>query len=256
MLQTLSLLVHAESKAGKSTLGATCPPPMLIFDAEGSTKFIPIRKVEWNPIQGPPPVWDGTWDACLVIVRDFNVLLMAYQWLVAGQHNFRSLVMDSISEIQRKLKTTLVGTEQMKMQDWGELLTKMDSLIRGFRDLTLHQTNPIQVAMFIAETRLGGKGKYEPYMQGQISIALPYWMDLVGYLNVVPWIDTTTGQQFVDHRNEPAFRRELIVGPSTQYLTGERVQGRLPNTIENPNVWSMLLQVYPELNTQAQGAPT
>jgi hypothetical protein len=251
MLETLSILVHADSKVGKSTLGATCPAPVLILDAEGSTKFLPVAKIEWDPTQYAPPVYDGTWTHCIVVVRDFETLRVTFQWLIHGQHQFRSIVMDSISEMQRKLKTAIVGTEQMKMQEWGELLTKMDGLIRGYRDLTLHPTNPIQVAMFIAETR-ETNGKWRPYMQGQISVALPYWMDLVGYLFVadVPQPDQSVVRQ-----------RQLLIAPHPQYEAGERVQGRLPDVIAEPNIAAILQAVYPApVNTQTEipmeGTPT
>lgn len=240
MFETLSILVHSDAKTGKSTLGGTCPPPMLIIDAEGSTKFLPLRMVEWTPEQGPPPVYDDTWDACIVVVRNFDTLRVAFQWLVSGQHQFRSIVLDSISEIQRKLKKQIAGTEAMVMQSWGELLTKMDDLIRGFRDLNLHPTNPVQVVMFIAETR-ETNGKWRPYLQGQIAIALPYLVDIVGHLRVehVLAADQVT---LVD-------QRQLLISPHPQYEAGERVQGRLPGLIAEPNITSMLLTVFPNLNT-------
>lgn len=245
MLETLSLLVHADAKVGKSTLGATAPVPMLILDAEGSTKFLPIRKVEWSPQQGPPPTWDGTWDACIVIVREYETMQLAYQWLVYGQHNFRSVVLDSISEVQRRLKNALVGTAAMQMQNWGDLLVKMDALIRGFRDLTQHPTNPIQVAVFIAETR-ETLGKWKPYLQGQIAVMLPYWVDVVGYLYAQPWFDGT-GQPLLDEFGQQRLRRHLLVAPHPQFEAGERVQGRLRHVVDDPNITNILLQVYPNL---------
>lgn len=241
MSDSLSILIHADSKAGKSTLGSTCPQPVLLLDAEGSTKFLPVLKTSWDPLQGPPPAYDGTWTHCVVVIRDFNTILMAYQWLVSYPHHFRSIVLDSISELQRQLKTALVGTEAMQMQAWGELLTKMDNLIRGYRDLTLHPTNPLAVVMFIAETRESKAGKWIPYMQGQISISLPYWMDIVGHLRVATVMAAdgqTTTQQ-----------RQLLIGPDPLYETGERVQGRLPHLIAEPNIWTMYLTVFPHLNT-------
>lgn len=256
ILETLSLLVHADSKAGKSTLGATCPKPVLILDAEGSTKFIPIRKVVWDPTQGPPPLCDGTWDACIVVVRDFETMRMVYQWLMFGQHNFRSLVLDSISEVQRKLKQALVGTEAMKIADWGRLLDNMDFLIRGYRDLTQHPTNPVQVAMFIAETRQVN-GKWKPYMQGQITVGLPYWVDIVGFLFAEPWFDPT-GQPYLDERGQQRLLRRLLTVTHPLYEAGERVQGRLPHIVDDPNVEQMLYAVYPHLlqpqQTYYQGA--
>ena len=240
MIETLSFLVHANSKVGKTTLAATSPVPILALDAEGGWKFINARMIQWDPIQGPPPMWDGTWDVCHVLVRSWDTLGYAYQWLATGQHNFRSLVIDSITEIQRRLKENLVGTEAMRMQDWGVLLAKMDGLIRGFRDLTLHPTNPIQVVVFIAETKDNGKGKMIPSMQGQIGNALPYWMDVVGYL----WaqdVPNAAGQM------DGTKVRRLLVSPSDQFEAGERVQGRLPSVIDYPNVTRMLLDVYPSL---------
>lgn len=241
MLDTLSLLVHADAKVGKSTLGATCPPPILILDAEGSTKFLPMRKIEWDPTLGAPPIYDGTWDACIVVVRNFNTMGLAFQWLVSGQHHFKSIVLDSISEIQRKLKKQITGTEQMQMQGWGELLMRMDDLIRGFRDLTLHPTNPVQVAMFIAETRESA-GKYRPYLQGQMSISLPYLVDLVGALVVVD-VPTLDGLG-------AAPQRQLIITPNAKYEAGERVQGRLPPVIAEPNITAMFYAVFPHLYPQ------
>lgn len=249
MIETLSLLVHADAKVGKSTLGSTCPVPILALDAEGSWKFIPARMISWNPLKAPPPIWDGTWDVCIVNVRDWQTVQYVYQWLQTGQHNFRSLVVDSISEIQRRCKANLVGTEAMKMQDWGVLLNVMDAVIRGLRDLTLHPTNPMQVVMFIAETRQNNSnGKWVPYMQGQISISLPYWMDILGYLYV---------DQLLDSNNQPLRKvRRLLITPNNQFEAGERVQGRLGEVVDEPNVTRMLIQVYPSLQQQVAAANT
>lgn len=240
MQETLSLLVHADSKVGKTTLAATSPPPLLILDAEGGSKFLPIRKVQWDPRAGAPPLHDGTWDACVVIVRDFDTIRQAYQWLQSGQHHFRSLVVDSITEVQRRAKQNIAGSETMEgYKKWGDLLTLMDVIIRGFRDLTLHPTNPIQVVVFIAETRLSQSGKWRPYMQGQIDIALPYWVDVIGYLYV---------DHALDVNGQPTQEvRKLLVSPNEQFEAGERVQGRLRGAIEAPNVTAMLHAVYPHL---------
>lgn len=239
MLETLSILVHANSKVGKTTLASTAPKPMLILDAEGGSKFLPGRKIQWDPMVSGPPAYDGTWDICVVVVRDFDTMRRCYDWLQHGGHNFKSLSIDSISEVQRRCKANLVGTEQMKMQEWGQLLTIMDSIIRGFRDLTLHPTCPIQVVIFIAETRENSKGKWIPYMQGQITIALPYWMDIVGYLFVqeVPTEDPLNPVRSI---------RRLLISPHPEYEAGERVQGRLGSVVDEPNITNMLATVYPQ----------
>ena len=235
--QVLSLLVHAGSKVGKTTLASTAPKPILLLDAEGGSKFLPHSKTYWDPLTGPPPNWDGSWEICVVIVRQFDTLAHVYQWLVMHPHHFRSLCIDSITEVQRRCKEQLVGTSDMKQQNWGTLLTKMEQLIRQFRDLTLHPSNPLSAAVFIAETRQTN-GKWIPYMQGQIATSLPYLMDVIGYLYVSDVPDEY--DPLVVHKE-----RQLLVVPHPQFEAGERVQGRLGDVVRQPDVSSMLTTVYP-----------
>lgn len=256
MIESLSILIHAHSKVGKTTLAATSPPPVLILDAEGGSKFLrraealtamygrPINMTQWDPATGGPPLYDGTWDVCVVTINAWQTVTQVYQWLLQANHHFRSLVVDSITEIQRRCKQNLTGQEQMKIQDWGALLMQMDAVIRGLRDLTLHPTHPLAVVVFIAETRQAANGgKWRPYMQGQIEVALPYWMDVVGYL----YIDQTpdaNGQM-------TGTVRRLLVTQHPLYEAGERVQGALGQWVDNPNISQMYNTIFA---TSEQGA--
>jgi hypothetical protein len=150
--ERLSILVHGGSKLGKSTLTGTAPKPVLVLDAEGSWRFIPVRKVYWDPTQGGPPECDGTWDACIVSVREWGTVTLVYQWLSQYVTCFTSVVIDSITELQRRCKHNLKGSEAMKIADWGTLLSQMDGTIRGFRDLTLIPQLNVRCVVFVAET--------------------------------------------------------------------------------------------------------
>lgn len=244
MIQTLSILVHANSKVGKSTLSATSPAPILVLDAEGGWKFMNVRMVGWDPQAGPPPRYDGTWDACIVNIREWGTVISVYQWLLQAEHDFASLVVDSITEIQRRCKANLKGTSAMQIQDWGMLLTEMDTIIRGLRDLTLHPVRPLRVVVFVAETRQYN-GRWKPAMQGQIVDALPYWCDIVGYL-------------FVENANDANGQaaipvRKLLISPHALFEAGERVQGRLGDVVENPNIFEMYMRVFPQTETTTEG---
>lgn len=221
---------------------------MLDADAGGS-KFIAARKTYWDPLVGPPPVCDGTWDMCVVQVINWQTVLSAYAWLAAGQCCFTSVVIDSITEIQRKCKDNLVGTEQMKIADWGTLLTQMDRVIRDYRDLTLIPQTNVRVAVFIAETRMNKAGKYVPTMQGQIADSLAYRVDICGYLYV---------ERTVDANGQPngGLMRRLLITPNDMFEAGERVQGRLGTVVDDPRIDAMMPIIYPELNNQQQGAVT
>jgi hypothetical protein len=217
--QRISILVHAASKAGKSTLTATAPKPVLVLDAEGSWRFIPVRKRYWVPTD-PPPVWDGTWDTCIVSVRDWDTVLQVYNWMITYELPFISVIVDSVTEIQRRCKQNLKGTDAMKIQDWGVLLTLMDNVIRGFRDLTLIPWSNVRCVAFVAETKQREDKMWAPHMQGAIATSMPYWVDIIGYL--YPDFD-------LDGNGQPTVEvRRLLIGPNAQFVSGERVQGRLP----------------------------
>lgn len=257
MPEPLSLLVHADSKVGKTTLAATAPLPIIALDAEGGWSFMgnspfltatygrPLRIIHWDPCTGPPPRYDGTWEICVALIQTWNALQCAFNWLVQGAHDFKSLIVDSISELQRRCKANIVApTEAMQQQHWGQLLMLMDTVIRGLRDMKDDPRNSIEVVVFIAETR-STDGKWKPYMQGQISVALPYWVDVVGYLYV---------DQELDANGVPSRKvRKLLITPHPMYEAGERVQGVLGDIVTEPNVTLMLHTIYH--HTNGQGAP-
>lgn len=233
-VEVLSLLVHAAAKVGKSTLSSTAPPPVLVLDAEGSWRFIKVRKTYWDPMTQPIPRWDGTWDACIVTITQWQQVLQVYRHLTQVPHDFVSVVIDSITEIQRRLKANLKGTEAMQIQDWGQLLTQMDSVIRSYRDLTL-LPGPVRCVTMIAETRQD-KGKWSPYMQGQIGVSLPYLVDICAYL----YVDMAP-----DENGQPTKKvRKLWIGTHPQFETGERVQGTLGDVVSEPNITEMMKTIF------------
>lgn len=242
----LSILVHAAAKAGKSTLTSTAPFPILVLDAEGSWRFIkesghrsgiPLRKTYWDPMQGPPPRHDGTWDACMVSIHRWDQLVAVLQWLTQAEHDFTSLVVDSISEAQRRLKQNIKADSILDdYRQWGALLAKMDTLIRGYRDLVMIPGTPLRCVVFVAETRFTNN-MWRPYLQGQIGNQLPYWVDIVGYL----YADKEGDENGANTRRV----NRLLIGPSETFETGERVQGTLPNIITDPRIDRMMETVFP-----------
>jgi hypothetical protein len=254
--QSLALLIHGQSKVGKTTCAATAPGKKLVLDAEGGWKWIagspdpnrktkehpngePYRRKTWDP-SGPPPEDDGTWDFCVVNVQRWKTIPDVYRWLTQTNHPFDSFIMDSVTEIQRRCRQNIVGTEAMQMQQWGELLNQMEGVIRGYRDLANDPFNRITTTVFIAESKEAGKNqKIRPSMQGQIINSLPYWMDVVGYLYPEKTLDEN-GQP-----NGPEVRR-LIVSQNDDVEAGQRVQGRLGMVVDRPNITKMMKKIYPD----------
>lgn len=221
----ISFLLHGPSKAGKSYLADTAPGPRLFLDAEGGTRFLRSKKTFWDPLQ-PPPEYDGSWETCITYIRDFGSLSHAYAWLATGKHPFRSVVIDSISEAQQRCVDAIAGTDQMRIQDYGELYRKMSQLVRQYRDLLVHPTNPIESVVLVAMTKQGQDGKFYPYVQGQLATALPYFIDTICFLKA-------------QISEEGEFTNFLLTKPHIMYECGDRC-GVFPQIITNPRIDQMV----------------
>lgn len=247
--QCLSMLVHGPSKVGKSTTAATSPGYKLHIDMENGTKFIPgspnpnkdgktIKAVRWKNFKQAPPKNDNDYDMCIAQVRSWGELKDLYKWLPNNNHDFNSIILDSITQIQTICKENLVGDEQMKIQSWGLLLNQMDTLIKDFRDLPL-RCESLESILFIAESEeQQATGKQIPSMQGKIRTRLPYMVDITGYMNLATEED----------ENGQATKKavKLLVAQHDRYEAGNRVQGRIPDLITNPNITTIMQKVYPE----------
>ena len=237
MHKSVSMIVHGHAKVGKSSFAYTAPTPILGIDAEGGSKFIKARKIPWDPRQGPPPEHDGTWDICVVEMRDYSTMDQVYQWLASGKHPFKSVVLDSISEIQQRAVDAIAGSDQMKTQDWGELLRKMSKLVRNFRDLTTHPTNPISAVVVVAMTK-ENNGKQAPWLQGSLGTTIPYYFDIISYM-------------FAQKTDEGAIVRRLLIDSHPEYEAGDRTGlCHVTPILDNPNVTEMIDAIYENIGEQ------
>jgi hypothetical protein len=239
--RSLTIMVYGESKVGKSSFAVTAPYPRLMLDVEGGHRFLPINVKYWDPMTEEPPLADGTWDTVVVQVREYDVVMKTFQWLQSGKHQFKSLIIDSISELQVKCMDNIAGTEQMKMQQWGELLRHMGALLRDLRDLTMHPTQPLEAVVLTAMARKGQDGVYRPYLQGQLAIQAPYFYDILGAI-------TVETEPNPDPMQGPLKVRRMYVERTPEWEAGERVQGRLGKIVQQGDlgVERMLDMVFGE----------
>ena len=132
MTETLCMLVHGDPGTGKSWLGQSTPTPRLVLDAEGGSRTpwravngqgVRQKMVTWDPTKEDPPK-AGDWETCHVAVRDFTDVQKAYDWLLTGRHPFKSVVLDSLTEIQKRCKDSISGTDTPSEREWGLLLIR------------------------------------------------------------------------------------------------------------------------------------
>lgn len=185
-LRPLTIIVHGDWGSGKSWLAQTGPTPRLVLDAEGGSDFTFGRKVLWEDPRQAPPKPDGQWDTCIVRIRGLEDMRQACSWLIRGKHGFESVVVDSLSEIQKRIVDEVSGAEKMEWDDWGVLFRKSEALIRQMRDLKYNVVKPVSCIVFVAGTAERGQEevKLMPYVQGQLSKTLAGFVDIVGMLRL------------------------------------------------------------------------
>ena len=235
--RALSILLHGDTKVGKSTMANTAPAPRCLIDVEAAYRFLPGSKVFWNPMVEAPPAYDGTWETCVVKTLDYSTFNAAFTWIKSGQHPFRSLIVDSVSELQVKCKEQIQGGDfSMTQQRWGELLGHMSRVIREMRDLTEHPIRPLEAVVLTAMTELRD-GKWRPRVEGALRVTMPYFLDVIGYL----YVQEVAGS---DPTVPTTKQRTLLVTPHPQFEAGERVQGRLGERVTNPRIDTMIETVF------------
>jgi len=233
---SLTALLYGASKAGKSTASVTTVEPRLYFDVEAASRFLPIKRIVWDPAQ-PPPEYDGSWDTAVVQTRSWGDVKKAYQWLASGKHPFRSIIIDSITELQNRFLEQEAGRTQPTMQIYGAAYREVGGLVRDIRDLTVHPSNPITQVVMVAMAKEGQDGRWHPWLVGQLATVLPYLLDVTGYLYIDTVADPLTG--------DITDTRKLLTRATADFEAGERVGGRIPRIVENPNFAHMLAQVFP-----------
>jgi AAA domain len=201
--ENICALVHADGGMGKSWLGQTTPAPRLVLDAEGGSrspkrmvdgKRVRQRKVRWNPHKDEPPDMKN-YDVCHVTVLDWDTVDKVYEWLVSGKHQFKSVVWDSLTEIQQRCKDQInADDDEMTQRKWGTLKTRMEHSVRYYRDLVQHPRRPLDVMLFLALTKDVDQGKKrKPALEGALSVSMQGYVDLTGYLHVA--VDEDDGEE-------------------------------------------------------------
>lgn len=176
--RNVNFLIYGEAGVGKTWLAGSAQdvPEMrevLYIDAEAGAGTL---KQSWPDVQR---VETHKWD-------DYERL---YQALLAGAHPYRTVVLDSVSEIVEHCKETIMQELTAKEPDrdedipgiyeWGKLLSRMMRLVRRFRDLPM---NVIFIAHADPVKDKMGRQKWMPLVNGKFQMKLPQIPDNVLFM--------------------------------------------------------------------------
>jgi hypothetical protein len=184
-----------------------------------------------------------------VSVQDYHDVEIITNVLLSGQHPFRSVIVDSLSEGQKLIKDENIGRVDMDLQKWGRLADLTGNFARDLRNMTSRRNNPIEYVVIIATEKILKEPKTQevlkikPALQGSTLAELPYLYDVTGYyylsndLEISPDGDNT--------KNKYVKNRYLFTESNDKYATGSRVPV-LQTTFKNPTINGMIDIAYQE----------
>jgi hypothetical protein len=209
--------VYGGSGMGKTVLMATAPIPVLI-SAESGALSLRQSNLERLYGVGNPHI---TYNMPIIEVKTVEDLTDAYNWCAgsAQAQQFQTVGLDSISEIAEVVLNNAKRQVKDPRQAYGELIEKMETLIRSFRDLP-NKNVVISAKMEPTKDELTGVVKYGPAMPGaKLGNKLPYFFDEVFRLAVG---QTPQGEKY----------RFLQTQPDLQYEAKDRSGALAP--VETP----------------------
>lgn len=184
----VKVLVYGQAGAGKTVLASTAPAPFLI-SAEGGE--LSLRGVAMP----------------MVKVSTVAELSEIYAWCeqAAEARQFQTICIDSLSEIAEVVLNNAKRQVKDPRQAYGEMIEKMETTIRLFRDLPGRNVY-MSAKMEPSKDELTGVIRYGPAMPGkQLGVKLPYFFDEVFRLGINK---TTSGETYRFIQTQPDMQYE------------------------------------------------
>lgn len=218
----LNVLIYGNPGAGKTVLSGSADAvpemrPVLFVDVEAGTESLrnthpnvdTVRVTNWKDVQ--------------------NV----YNELHAGGHGYNTVVLDSLTEIQKfsmyNIMSDLVAKKSDAdpdvpgMREWGKNIEQIRRFVRGFRDLPM---NSIFTALMKSDKdSKTGVVQMKPYLSGKLADEVAGFLDVVVYYYV----------KQVGAGDEAEFKRLLLTQATEQQVAKDRT-GKLPMVIEDPTM--------------------
>jgi len=222
----VKVLVYGGAGMGKTVLSATLPTPLLISAESGA---LSLRQNNLERLFGAGQS-HITYNMPMIEVKTVDDLRDAYEWCARSNEarQFQSIGLDSISEIAEVVLNNAKKQVKDPRQAYGELIEKMETLIRLFRDLPQKHVY-IAAKMEPMKDDLTGVVKYGPSMPGsKLGSKLPYFFDEVFRLGVNK---TPQGEQY----------RFLQTQPDLQYEAKDRSGALAP--VEIPHLGAIFAKI-------------
>lgn len=178
----IKCLVYGDAGMGKTVLTATLPTPILI-SAESGALSLKRKNLERLFGVGNQSI---AYHIPTIVVSSVEDLRDAYTFCTqaAEARQFQSIALDSVSEIAEVVLNNAKRQVKDPRQAYGELIEKMETLVRWFRDIP-GKNVLMSAKMEPMKDETTGIVKYGPSMPGsKLGHKLPYFFDEVFRLGV------------------------------------------------------------------------
>lgn len=226
--QYLNIMIYGDSGTGKTTLAgsadfAPAMRPVLIVDIEGGTES--LRR--------------SYPDVDVVRVTTWDEMQTLYNTLYEGGHGYNTVVLDSLTEIQKFSMTQIMkdlirdhddrDPDIPSMREWGKNIEQIRRFVRGFRDLPM---NTIFTALVrVDKNSRTGKETMMPMLSGKLASEVAAFLDVVGYY-------------YIKTDDEGDLKRWLLTTKTEEQVAKDR-SGMLPMVIEEPTMKDLFDLMYP-----------
>lgn len=220
-IKYLNLMIYGDSGAGKTLLAGTAAfveelSPVLFVDVEGGTLTLSH--------------FDDTADIDVVRVENWKQMQKVYDELYTGKHPYKTVVIDSLTEMQKMAMSSVLGAGDKKsieavgnlpeFKEWHINTEQMRRLVRAFRDLPIN-TIFTCLAMDQPDPRRESVIRKTPALTKKLAAEIPAFFDILFYLYVK---ETKDGNL-----------RLMQTDKSDRVVAKCRVQG-VPNLVQNPTM--------------------
>lgn len=216
------ILVYGDSGVGKTTFAGSADQvpemrPVLFIDIEGGTESLKHSYPEVDTVR----------------VTSWKEMQNVYNALYEGGHGYRTVVLDSLTEIQKFNMYNIMSeviqrrpdldADVPSMREWGKNLEQIRRMVRGFRDLDMH-------VIFTALNKTDKDQKtgittMKPSLSGKLADEVAAFLDVVMYYYV----------KEISDGGATVFKRLLLTQKTDAQIAKDRT-GRLPQIIEEPTM--------------------
>lgn len=232
----LKMIVYGQPGVGKTSLLATAglhklTAPILLINIEGGMLSVADSSV--LGLKEPPDIVD---------LKGFKHLESIFWYLAKGDHPYKSVGIDSLSELQMVNLESIVGQmigkvgrsgarreslDDIWQEDYGTSTQQLRRVVRQFRDLPMH------VFFSCHDSSSMDKDKNEtvhPALTPKLRSSVMGYMDVIGYLYVDSEVAT-------EEENGDQTSRRLLCRPYGKWVAKDRSPGqRLGLMVEQPTI--------------------